>query len=115
MRDYRTLLQLLRSQAEALQADDQDRLSALAPAIKEYSQRVQDAGARLSSLTSGQRSDLRDLLKELLAQVECNRRLWESVVEAAGNLREKHRAARRYAASVGSRQEPAPPRFQVDV
>jgi hypothetical protein len=115
MREYRTLLQLLRSQAEALQADDHDRVSALAPAVAEYSQRVQAAGARLSTLTAGQRAELRDLLKELLEQVECNRRLWQSVVDAGDSLRENHRAARRYAASVSSRQEPPSPRFQVDV
>ncbi len=114
MRDYQTLLHLLRSQAEALQAEDQDRLTALAPAIADYSQRVQAGAERLSTLTDEQRTELRELLRELLEQVECNRRLWQSVVDTNCCLRESHRAAKRYAASVRSRQEPATPRFQVD-
>lgn len=100
--DYETLERLLRSQRQALQQGQADKLAGLAPLIDEYIRRVQDRSPQLAELEPQARRRLSVRISGLLAEVSRNQAAWQAHYQDLMESREELKAARRYAQSMQS-------------
>lgn len=95
--DYDKLRNLLRSQGEALQADDQQKSAALMPLISKYTQRIHQYDDQIKFLPKPERVRLRPILQSLLEDVELNRQQWNHFYGQLEKARTQLQSARRFA------------------
>ncbi len=97
LQDYDKLRNLLRSQGEALTADDKQKSAALMPLISKYTQRIHQYDDQIKFLPKPERIRLRPILKSLLEDVELNQQQWKNLYGQLEEARTQLQSARRFA------------------
>lgn len=107
---YQTLSDLLKSQREALDSEDDRRLANLFRLIETYLKRIRKFSSELPGLSHTERSELAAKAKDLSRQIEQNREQWQRESERLQQLARQLRAARRYVRQSGSSSADRNPR-----
>ncbi|MEE8584951.1 MAG: hypothetical protein V3T83_08875 [Acidobacteriota bacterium] len=89
--NYQRLANLLRSQKEALEKDDPDRLAALLPLIEKYSKRVAPQQA-----SQGNPPEAAAVIREILQQAEKNQQAYRQRKAHLSEMQAQLQSASRY-------------------
>ena len=101
---YQTLQKLLESEQTALQEEDGQKLSALAPQIQKCSREVADLADSFSELSLDQVEQTRELIVSIQRQLDLSRKSWGEYQSRLETQRRQLQSSRRFCHQAKMRQ-----------
>jgi len=109
--EYRMLLELLKQQKMALQANDHRRLDRIHRKLKKSRNLIEGFTGNFELLDPQERRELKRILADLNDQLEANERSWSSILKVNISHRIQLRSARRFYQELGKAGTSRNPRY----